>query len=234
KGHQRGAIRHVANRAYALCPEILNDARTAPWAIDINPMESGSTVELRPRLSPDPRLYFRQKDVPAASHPPLAACMAWLAGKAEVVWDPFCGSGLEMIECGLRGGVRSLFGTDRSAEAIAVAQANCAAAKLNIPSRFVCCDFRDFDTIEGLGADSVDLIITNPPMGKRVPIHNLRGLIGDLFVAAATTLRPGGKLLFANPLSEESSHPSLKLQFQQAVDFGGFECSLEMYVKVTR
>ena len=48
--------------------------------------------------------------------------MARLAGKLnrEVVWDPFCGSGLELIETALRGGVQSTYGTDISANAIAI------------------------------------------------------------------------------------------------------------------
>ena len=51
KGHQRGAVREIANRAYALCPQILNDAREAPWAIDIHPTPDGDSVELRPTLA---------------------------------------------------------------------------------------------------------------------------------------------------------------------------------------
>jgi hypothetical protein len=99
-GHQRGAVRLVVNRAYELCPEILNDARSAPWTIAVHPAGRGNMVELTPRFTPDPRLAFRVGDVPAASHPPLAACMARLAGQREdeIVWDPFCGSGLELIE----------------------------------------------------------------------------------------------------------------------------------------
>jgi hypothetical protein len=73
KGHQRGAVRLIANRAYELCPDILNDAREAPWSIDIHPTnDGGHTVELSPRITPDPRLYYRQDDVPAASHPSAA------------------------------------------------------------------------------------------------------------------------------------------------------------------
>jgi tRNA G10 N-methylase Trm11 len=63
----------------------------------------------------------------------------------------------------------------------------------------------------------------------RVPVPDLRGLIEDLFQAAATVLRPGGRLVLANPLSSESTHPSFQLRFRQAVDFGGFDCRLEMY-----
>lgn len=237
KGHQRGAVRLVANRAYALCPEILNDARNAPWTIAIHPTGRGSTVELSPRLSPDPRFAYRQQDVPAASHPPLAACMARIAGPrdGEIVWDPFCGSGLELIERSLRGGVRRVFGTDLSAEAIAITQTNFAAAGVkSIDAKFTCSDFRDYARIEGLGPNSVTLVITNPPMGKRVPIANLRGLIEDLFAIASTVLQPGGRLVFANPLRIESRDRTLKLLSRQTVDFGGFDCRLEVYRKLGR
>src|SRR5205085_6866374 len=112
------------------------------------PAAHGDSVELRPRLSPDPRHAHRLADVPAASHPPLAACMARLAGRQEneSVWDPFCGSGLELIERALLGGVRRVFGSDRSAEAVAITGRNFAAAQPGtVAARFTCCDFRDFD-----------------------------------------------------------------------------------------
>ena len=236
KGHQRGAVRLVANRAYALCPEILNDAQNAPWEIEIHPAGRGSSVELRPRLTPDPRFYYRVADVPAASHPPLGACMARLAGKAdgEIVWDPFCGSGLELIERALLGGVRRVYGTDLSAEAVAITEGNFAAANLqSVATKFASCDFRDFASIEGLGPNSVTLIVTNPPMGRRVPIADLRGLILDLFSVAATVLKPGGRLVFANPLLNVTCPSSLKLQSRQVVDFAGFNCRLEMFRKLT-
>jgi len=234
KGHQRSAVRLLAGRVYARCPEMLNDPRHVTWTMDIYPAGPGHSVELRPNLTPDPRFYYRRQDVPAASHPPLAACMARLAGRVrpEIVWDPFCGSGLELIECALLGGVERIHGTDRSPAAIAIARRNFAAAKLDpLPAEFTCCDFRDFSTSAGPGPNSVTLVITNPPMGRRVPIADLRGLIKDLFNAAATVLRPGGRLVLANPLSVENPPPSLQLQFRQAVDFGGFDCRLEMYRK---
>lgn len=234
KGHQRGAVRELANRAYALCPEILNDPRVAPWAVNLYPTPQGYSVELSPRLVPDPRFAYRMGDVPAASHPPLAACMARLAGpmKNEVVWDPFCGSGLELIEAALRGGVQAVFGTDRDAAAIATAERNFAAAALpSVPARFTCIDFREFAGIEGLKPGTVSLVVTNPPMGRRVPIGNLRQLIEDLFYVAASALRPGGRLVFANPMLMDSPVNSLTLQSRQSIDLGGLNCRLELYLK---
>jgi 23S rRNA G2445 N2-methylase RlmL len=233
RGHQRGAIRRVVDRVFEQAPEILNDSREAPWSIDVIPTGEGrkeSFVELRPRLYPDPRLSYRQDDIPAASHPPLAACMARMAGPhpREVVWDPFCGSGLELVERALLGGVSSLHGTDLDPKSIAIARANISAAELSdIKSSFSACDFRDTEITPG----SVTLMITNPPLGRRVRVKDLHGLMADLFRVAARALAPGGRLVFANPLRLRPEDPSLKLQYRQAIDMGGFECRLEMYRK---
>jgi 23S rRNA G2445 N2-methylase RlmL len=234
KGHQRGAVRLLANRAYAMCPDILNDPRNAPWSMDLHPTGHGISVELRPKLTPDPRFRYRQDDIRAASHPPLAACMARLGRGVshEIVWDPFCGSGLELIERALLGGVQCIYGTDLSPAAIAISRANFAAAQVKaVPSKFACCDFRDYAKVEGLGPRSVTLILTNPPMGRRIRVPNLRGLFGDLFAVAAAALRPGGRLIFANPLRLEPLDPSLKLKYRKVIDLGGFNCRLEMYLK---
>lgn len=228
-GHQRALVREIANRVYALSPYLLNDARSAPWAVEIHPHEGQFFVELRPRLSPDPRFSYRRLDVPAASHPPLAACMARLAGNSgdDVVWDPFCGSGLELIERGLLGGVRKLLGSDRSASAIDIAKSNLAAATLRVEADFVHGDFREAD----LASNSISQIITNPPMGRRVPIPNLAGLIADLLETAARVLQPGGVLVFANPLSVRPQDARLKLDMKQRIDLGGFDVQLERYIK---
>lgn len=235
RGHQRGAIRQVTERAHALCPDLLNDPRQAPWSVDVIPDgDGGSTVELRPRLHPDPRLAYRQDDVPAASHPPLAAAMARLAGPApgEVVWDPFCGSGLELVERTRLGGVSAVLGTDLDPAAIAIARANFAASEPGATrGEFVACDFRDAPRAAGLRPESVSLIITNPPLGRRVRIPDLQGLFREIFAAAAWALAPGGRLVFTNPLRLTPRERSLQLEYRQPVDLGGFECRLEMYRK---
>jgi 23S rRNA G2445 N2-methylase RlmL len=233
KGHQRAAVGRLSSRVYARCPDLLNDARKVTWAIDIYPSARGYLVELRPNMTPDPRFSYRQKDVPAASHPPLAACLARLAGrvKNEIIWDPFCGSGLELIESALLGGVQSLYGTDRSEQAVRIAQTNFAASSAkSVPAKFLRGDFRDIVSRQIVRGGTATLIITNPPMGLRVPVPDRRELIDELFRVAAKVLKPGGRLVFVNPLSVSTPPPSLKLQYQQKVDMGGFECRMEKYL----
>jgi len=247
RGHQRGAIRNVVQQAHTLAPELLNDARRAPWSVDVMPVGSGprkqrgALVELRPRLYPDPRLAYRKDDIPAASHPPLAACMARLAAQSrpdsdeprQAVWDPFCGSGLELIERSMLGGVLAVHGTDLDPSAIAIARDNFEAAGLeNVSGRFTACDFRDAEKAAGIAPGSITLVITNPPLGRRVRVKDMRGLMADLLHAAVKALEPGGLLIFTNPLRDGPSSPSLKLEYRQSVDLGGFDCQLEVYQKL--
>ncbi|HMP76213.1 MAG TPA: methyltransferase [Kiritimatiellia bacterium] len=230
KGHQRGAVRELANRAYARCPDMLNDAREAPWSMDLHATPRGMLVELRPRIHPDPRFTYRRGDVSASSHPPLAAAMARLAGPmdGEVAWDPFCGSGVELIERGLLGGVARLIGTDVSPEAVATARRNVAAASLGgVETVFMVSDFRAASVAPG----SVSLVISNPPMGRRIRIKDMRGLYADFFTAASRALRPGGRLVFPNPLRIAPADASLVRDYQQPVDLGGYLCRLERYRK---
>ncbi len=234
RGHARATVRKVVERAFEIAPAILNDAREAPWAVDVHPMTDGESVELRPRSSLDPRRAHRLGDVPAASHPPLAACLARAAGRRdqEEAWDPFCGSGQELIERALLGGVRRLHGTDLSPEAVDVAKRNFTAAGIpGVEARFTCCDFRRYAGLHRIPEGSLTLVITNPPLGRRVRVPGLRGLFDDLFATAARMLRPEGRLVLTNPFRMESPERSLQLESRRTVDLGGFDCRLEVYRK---
>jgi hypothetical protein len=57
-------------------------------------------------------------------------------------------------------------------------------------------------------------------------------LVRDLFAVAAVALKPGGRLIFANPLRIEPQDPSLQLKYRRVVDLGGFNCRLEMYLNM--
>ncbi len=232
-------VRELTERVFAKAPVLLNDPRAALWEVVIRETAAAVTVELRPRLRPDPRFDYRQGDVPAASHPPLAAALARIAqvgkGGGERIWDPFCGSGLELAECVLLGGVEAVFGTDLSDEAVRVAEANVAAVsggrrgEVRAERDFVACDFRSALRREEL--QDLTLIITNPPLGKRVPVADLRHMVQGLFEAAQRLLRPGGRLVFVNPLDLRPFGGGLRLESSRSVDLGFSHFQLEKYVK---
>ena len=129
-------------------------------------------------------------------------------------------------------GVRRILGTDLSPDAIQAARANWQAARFpGVSADFVLRDFRDFEKIPNYGPASISLLITNPPLGKRVPIPNLRGLLEELFTVASVALRPGGRMVWINPLKIKPPASSRRIEFQQTVDLGGFACRLELLRK---
>ncbi|HVJ88448.1 MAG TPA: hypothetical protein VM580_01515, partial [Labilithrix sp.] len=83
--------------------------------------------------------------------------------------------------------------------------------------------------------EGVTLIVTNPPMGRRV--H--RGTHGDLlerFVShAASVLTPGGALVWLVPepgrIHERAAAAGLDLTRAFTVDMGGFSAELGVYLK---
>jgi 23S rRNA G2445 N2-methylase RlmL len=227
-------VQDIVNAAFALCPDLLNDPRKSPWAIEIYPEKVGQSVELRPRVLPDPRFNYRADDVPASTHPPLAAAMAQMAGvqAGDVIWDPFCGSGLELIERARLGKCASIIATDIDEHAVEIARQNFEAAGLD-SSQIVLRrgDFRNYQKVTGIAPGSIHLILANPPLGRRVRIEDLQGLITEFYQVAAETLVPGGRLVFINPLKLDSPDPSLKLEARHLVDIGGFDCRVEKWVK---
>jgi 23S rRNA G2445 N2-methylase RlmL len=227
-------VQAIVNEAFAQCPDLLNDARQSPWAIEVYPEKVGQSVELRPRVSPDLRFGYRVDDVPASTHPPLAAAMARMAGVAdnEVVWDPFCGSGLELIERGLLGKVQAIIASDIDLKATEIAAANFAAAgEISESIAVHCGDFKNYQKVTAIAPNSLSLILANPPLGRRVRIDDLKALISEFFKIATTTLRPGGRLVLINPLKLDSSDARLKLSERHLVDLGGFDCRVEKWVK---
>lgn len=233
-------VRTIAEKVYAVRRELLNDPREALWEVGVRESAGGIRVELYPRVRPDPRFVYRLGDVPAASHPPLAAAMACLAGlgENERVWDPFCGSGLELVECALKGRVAAVFGCDLSSDAIQIAESNLRSAlhgQRTPRMHFAACDFRNASKSPSLGdLRDLTLIVTNPPLGKRVPIADLRALVGGLFDSAQALLREGGRLVFVNPMENAETRQGLRLEARHKVDLGFAHFHLEKYVKRSR
>jgi 23S rRNA G2445 N2-methylase RlmL len=228
-GHRRAVVWRVAGALARACPDVVNDPTASPWEVVVDDHGGRLRVELRPRWR-DERFAYRRGDVPAASHPTLAAALARVGGARpdDVVWDPFVGSGLELAERGLLGGYARLHGSDLDPRALAVAADNLAGAGL-ARTELTQADATTHDP------GGVTLIVTNPPMGRRV--H--RGDVGPLLQAfvrhAAAVLQPGGRLAWISPLPRVTEACAravgLRCARDHVVDMGGFTGRLELWTK---
>ena len=226
-GHRRAVVWRVAEAVARACPELVNDPSASPWEVVVDDARGALHVELRPRWT-DTRFAYRRGDVPAASHPTIAAALAVLAGVRadDVVWDPFVGSGLELVERGLIGPYARLVGSDIDAKALATAATNLAAAGLE---RF---ELTEADATRH-DPSGVTLIVTNPPMGRRVQRGDVAPLLTAFLAHAGALLRPGGRLVWISPLPRVTQAAArgagLVCRRAQPIDMGGFEAQLEVW-----
>lgn len=227
-GHQRDKAWRIAAAAAEHLPWLHNDPQEAIWEVLIDTVRD--VLELRPRRFEDPRFSYRSDDVRAASHPTIAAALARVAGAQEddVVWDPFVGSGLELIERGLLGPYRELHGTDLEQSALSAAHAN--AQRAGIPLKLTQADARTHRV------RNVSLIICNPPMGRRVARDGSLLPLLDAFLAnAAANLKPGGRLVWLSPVADRTAGTARRLGFKvtkfEDVDLGGFSAQLQLCVR---
>jgi len=226
-GHRRALSWALARAIRERTSELVNDPQAALWTLRVAPDGRGD-LELVPRLDPDPRFDYRQADVPAASHPTLAAALVRFAGVRDddVVWDPFVGSALELIERARRGPSRELWGSDIDPRALDAARQNLKAA--GVSARLVEQSALTF------APPSPTLIVTNPPMGRRVARDgSLGGLLDGFLEHAARVLVPGGRLVWLSPLGDRSERLARKLGLAVTsgpdVDLGGFTARLQRF-----
>jgi 23S rRNA G2445 N2-methylase RlmL len=179
----------------------------------------------------DPRFSYRKRDVPAASHPTIAAALARVAGvqNDEVVWDPFVGSGLELIERALLGPYRRLIGSDLDSEALEAARENFASAGI-----------RDAELVRANALEwtpeGVTLIVSNPPMGRRVARDgSIRNLLEQFTRHAYEVLRAGGRVVWLSPLPKLTASAAVRAGFEvargPALDLGGFDAQIQIFRK---
>lgn len=125
-------------------------------------------------------------------------------------------------------------GTDVSRPALEAARKNLLAAGVSLENtRLFETDFRDALDLP-IFANGADVIVTNPLMGRRVPVGKLGRLIGNLFSVVLSLLRDGGRFALVNPLKNYAVLPSLSLIRRNQVDMGGFDGWLELYTKPKR
>jgi tRNA G10 N-methylase Trm11 len=177
--------------------------------------------------------------------------VAWLAAiePGDRVWDPFCGSGLELVESALRG-AGMVIGSDLDDEALAAARANLAAAGIAIANDASRSDAGARASDAGARASDaravlahgdarrftpgglVDAIVTNPPLGSRVHV-DAGALLADALPHFARQLRVGGRLVWitpqwrrTTPVAEASGFVLVRSLF---VDLGGVRGRLERW-----
>jgi 23S rRNA G2445 N2-methylase RlmL len=222
-GHRRALVWAAAARARELAPALRNQPRATTWEVVVTTDQRH--LEVRPHRYTDDRFTWRQADVPAASHPTVAAALARVAGArdGEHVWDPFCGSGAELCERG-RLGPAPLHGTDLDERALAAARANLDAAGL-------AATLTRADALTHQ-PPPLGLVITNPPLGRR--LRGDAGLLLERFAARVPSLlAPGGRLVWITPAPDRTGpvlrHGKLALRFARDVDLGGYEVRLERW-----
>jgi 23S rRNA G2445 N2-methylase RlmL len=221
-GHKRAIVWRVARGVTERAPELLNDPTQTAWEVVVD----GDALELVPRRAADPRFAYRVGDVPAASHPTVAAALAWVgeARPGDRVWDPFAGSGTELVERARRGPYASLLGSDVSDDALAAARGNLASA--GVAATLVRADATQH------APGPIDLVVTNPPLGGR-----MRGDAGELLGRAlpnfVRALAPGGRLVWITPAPRRTSPVAERLGLKRtqsyAVDLGGVRGQLERW-----
>ncbi|HEY1958151.1 MAG TPA: HEAT repeat domain-containing protein [Polyangiaceae bacterium] len=223
-GHRRAATRDLAERVAELAPDLVNDPVASDWEIEIGPMG----VFAIPKSWDDARFSYRVADVPAASHPTLAAAIARLGGAREddVVWDPFVGSGLELVERARLGPYRSLLGTDTDDAALAAAKKNIDAARVE-RATLVRADARSH------APRGVTLVLTNPPMGRRVQTGKLDELLVAFVQNVARVLSRGGRFVWITPRAKTTNRASesagLRKTHDFVVDMRGFAANLQRF-----
>lgn len=230
RGHKRAATWETARAIARRAPELINDPTASLWELVIASGGGYADVALAPRGLPDPRFWWRRSDVPAASHPTIAAALVMVAGVRanDVVWDPFVGSGAELIERALAGPYRSIMGTDTNSKALAAARENLRAARVRA-------HLQRADALVH-APQGVTLVITNPPMGRRAArTPRLRDTL-DAFLAHATSiLAREGRLVWMAPWPERAraagARAGLVLDSARTVDMGGFDAEMQRWIK---
>ena len=229
-GHRRADVWRVAKRVSERAPELVNDPTESTWEVLVQESPEKLRIEISPRKLVDPRFTYRERDVPAASHPTLAAALARIAGTRadDVVWDPFVGSATDLIERARLGAYRELRGTDIDSAAL-------DAARVNLKLAGVHADLTLADACTH-APRGVTLILTNPPMGHRVLRHaNLAELLERFVAHVAATLVPGGRMVWISPMGERTkawAHAAgLGLELAHDVDMGGFTAQIQVLRK---
>jgi len=204
----------------ANCKGLVNVATGYSWEIIARTGTRRTVLGVRAAACKDDRFSYRRVDVPAAIHPTLAAVAARLLPpvSSHIVLDPFCGSGTLLAERALRGPYRYLIGVDIDQRAIKAAQQNLQGFSRTFLVR------SDVSHL-GIGGP-VDVIVSNPPYGRRVAnLDRARRLHSELDHFAMMRLRVGGLLVVFRP-SSFANPAGLEVIMKKRVDAGGIQVNI--------
>ena len=221
----RGQLLDIIRAAQIAAPDLPNSPGEAVW--EICPLHDA--IELRPRFWADTRFDYLREKIPAMTHPPLAAAMAILSQPRadDVVWDPFCGAGTELAERAKAGPFAKLIGSDRDESAINAAKKNLAGI--------------DRVTLErgdslNLRMHGINVILTNPPYGRKVQGGNPSQLLRHL-LDRATQIMKRGRIVMCSPLPDETRAHAEKLGWKtverHAVGTVGHLIELQVFTRHT-
>lgn len=229
-GHRRSVVWKCAELVRAQTRELVNDPKESTWEVLVDDVAGQLEIELAPVGFTDTRFDYRKDLVAASSSPVIAAALVRIAPRtdADIVWDPFSGAGAELVERALVGPYARLIGTDVDARAIRAARANVERANLESVV------LEEADAC-GFDGKNVNVIITNPPMGRRVERGRHADLLERFVEHAAQVLVPGGCLVWLVPeperVRERATAGGLDLERAFTVDMGGFSAELQVWVK---
>jgi len=229
-GHRRALAWRCAELVAAATTELVNDPTESTWEVIVDDHPDRVSIELVPRGFVDDRFAYRVATVAASSHPTIAAALVRLVPPRpdDVVWDPFVGAGAELVERARLGPYKALIGTDLERAAIEAARSNLTAAGIADATLVVA----DATTYEPRG---VTLIVTNPPMGRRVQRGTHADVLERFVDHAARVLVPGGVLVWAAPdprgLHARAERAGLVLDHAFTVDMGGFPAEMSVHRK---
>ncbi len=229
EGHKRAATRELAGRVAELAPELVNDPIASDWEIRVSRERGKLEVLAVPKSWDDARFSYRVADVPAASHPTIAAAIARVADVREddVAWDPFVGSALELIERARLGPYRALIGTDLDEKALKSASKNVQSARVR-DVHLELADARTFTPKE-----NVTLVLTNPPMGRRVQLGKLDDLFATTIENVARVLTRGGRFVWITPRARVTNRilegTGFRREKDLVVDMRGFAANLQRW-----
>lgn len=231
-GHRRADAWRVAEIVRERKLEIVNDPTASTWEVIVHDDPFG--VELVPRGYEDTRFSYRKRVVPASSHPTIAAAIARAAPRRDedVVWDPFVGAGSELVERAYLGPYSEMIGTDVDDDALSAARENVKAASIGRTR------IQRGDATRFVPPKPPTLILTNPPMGRRLHRGSHADVLERFVAHAAEVLAPGGALVWTVPepkkIRPAARRAGLELERWWVVDMGGFPAELSVYGKRRR